>query len=116
MNKKPFFRKTQNSTTWILLALIILLLGTVILLRTLPAFPAAPPAATSITGQPPPPAEESTGGGFISARLVIGLQIAVFAGAMGYFIGYRRGRRKAQEEFKSQKNNRSEPRRPGSKE
>ncbi len=93
-NNSPRFQ--QNLTTWTLLFVILILAGVAVFLRpgvtpppaaTAPAQPS--PNATAPTTEAAPP----TGGWPSTNELILALQVAIGAGFLGYFIGYKRGQR-----------------------
>lgn len=91
MNQKPFFTRQQNITSWILLVTMILLAGFAFYLSRNPAPPAPAPVVTVAVTAAPAPAESATNNWF--DKLVLAVQVAIFAGFVGYIIGYQRGQR-----------------------
>lgn len=91
MNQKPFFTRQQNITSWMLLVTMIVLAGFAFYLSRNPTPPAPAPVVTVAATAAPEPSAGTTDNWF--DKLVLAVQVAIFAGFVGYIIGYKRGQR-----------------------
>jgi hypothetical protein len=102
MSQKIFSSRQQNITSWILLVTMVLLAGVALYLRQNPApDPSIVPTQVATTSEQEPAQSAAVPDSWLG-DVILAVQVAIFTGALGYFIGYTRGRRREAE--KQQRN------------